>query len=352
MAQRMLMTTIGSAYKYMKEIVDHSFEGKTVGQQCMSEFMRLNLNKLRAAYVGGEKHAYNAYKDAEINPYTYIIASGSLNAIPFAFNGNNLEVSANAESASTAEDVYQALGVDKNDLITFVGVKGGSQIVDGVYSYTPASFKIVRLYCNKTGAISNPTQAFTIESNLSGLSVNVSYSSKVLTITLSGVDFAGVIRSAQVAGTWKRSNATMQGNANIISNVVVANQLATYPIEKELILNNGEMNAQGAASSPSGLIPLSLSVTPTSVDINTDGGTASVPTLNGNLGSGNVTYSNYDNSIISISGGIITAKADGTTTVTINVSSDGTYAAASIKFRVSVSNQSGTSNPGGGSNIE
>lgn len=349
MVQRMLMTTAGSAYKYLKEIVDHSFEGKTVGQQCMAEFMRLNLNKLRAAYVAGETHAYNAYKDAAINPYAYIIASGSLSGVPFAFSGNNLEVSANADTVATAEDVYKALGVGKGDLITFVGVKGISQIVDGVYNYIPNSFKIVRLYCNKTGSITNPTQAFTIEANQAGLSVNISHIGSVLSIALANVDFAGVIRSAQVAGSWKRSNATMRGNANIISGVNVANQLATYPIEKELVLNNGEMNFQSSGAS---LIPLSLSVSPASVSITSDKGTASVPTLKGNLGSGAVTYSGYNTGVISISGGVITAVDNGTTTVTVNVASDGTYAAAYVKFNVTVSGQTSPGGGGGGSNIE
>ena len=32
MRQRMLMTTVGAAYRFLKPIADHSFEGKTVFQ--------------------------------------------------------------------------------------------------------------------------------------------------------------------------------------------------------------------------------------------------------------------------------------------------------------------------------
>lgn len=75
MRQRMLMATIGAAYSYLKAIADHSYEGKTVGQQCMSEFMRLNLNKFRdAAQDDNAAYAMNAYGDKLINPMRYILA--------------------------------------------------------------------------------------------------------------------------------------------------------------------------------------------------------------------------------------------------------------------------------------
>lgn len=348
MAQRMLMTTAGAAYKYLKVIADHSFEGKTVGLQSMSEFMRLNLNKLRAAYKAGEKHAYNAYKDAEINPYTYIVAQGTLKPLPYAFNQSNLLLSVPADEASTAEQIYSALGVQRNDLITFVAVKGHSNIVDGVYSYTPESLKVVRLYCNATGAVTKPLDAFTIESNTNGLSVNVNFTSNTLSIEMSDVDFGTIILSRQDNGIWKRSNASMVGNNALIANVVVANQLASYPIEKELILNNGEMEAKGNEAAGSSLIPQTLSVSPTSVSISTDKGTASVPTLTGKQGTGAVTYSDYSSSIITISGNTITAVGNGSTSVTINVAADDNYAAASIKFNVVVSGQTSSGDTGDG----
>lgn len=75
MRQRMLMATIGAAYSYLKAITDHSFEGKTVGQQCMSEFMRLNLNKFREVSQNSKAaYAFNAYGDKLINPMRYIVA--------------------------------------------------------------------------------------------------------------------------------------------------------------------------------------------------------------------------------------------------------------------------------------
>ena len=90
MRQRMLMATIGAAYSYLKAIADHSFEGKTVGQQNMSEFMRLNLNKFRdAAQDSNAAYAMNAYGDKLINPMRYILAKGSLPALPYVANTSN-----------------------------------------------------------------------------------------------------------------------------------------------------------------------------------------------------------------------------------------------------------------------
>ena len=121
MRQRMLMATIGAAYSYLKAIADHSFEGKTVGQQNMSEFMRVNLNKFRdAAQNSSAAYAMNAYGDKFINPMRYILAKGSLPAMPFVVNSNNqLELAYNVTDASTAEKVYDAMSIKKGDMVTF-----------------------------------------------------------------------------------------------------------------------------------------------------------------------------------------------------------------------------------------
>ena len=185
MRQRMLMATIGAAYSYLKHIADHSFEGKTVGQQNMSEFMRLNLNKFRdAAQDSNAAYAMNAYGDKLINPMRYILAKGSLPALPYVANtSNQIELSYNVEDVSTAEKVYDAMGIKKGDMLTFCWVIGNASLVAGVFKYTPAQFNIVRLKADKSGAVASPHDAFSFESNHADLDINIVFSDKVLKLT-------------------------------------------------------------------------------------------------------------------------------------------------------------------------
>ena len=363
MRQRMLMATIGAAYSYLKAITDHSFEGKTVGQQNMSEFMRVNLNKFRdAALNDNAAYAMNAYGDKQINPMRYILAKGSLPAMPFVINASNqIVLTYNVKDASTAEKVYDAMGIKKDDLVTFVWVVGNASLVSGVFKYTPRQLNIVRLKADKAGAIATPHDAFSFESNHADIDINVNLSAGVLTLASSEANIGGVILSRQNTGTWLRSNTTMVGNKSIIEGVTVGNQLATYPIESELILNGGEM-----ANEPSvEVLPTpQLKLSSQSVSITTKGGSVAAPTLTGAPSGAAVTYSSDNTTIATVNStsGQVTAVGNGTANITINVAGTDSSNPASISFNVVVSGQdkdgstggsgSGTLPGGGGDNVD
>lgn len=347
MRQRMLMATIGAAYSYLKAIADHSFEGKTVGQQCMSEFMRLNLNKFRdAAQDNNAAYAMNAYGDKLINPMRYILAKGSLPALPYVANtSNQIELSYNVEDVSTAEKVYDAMGIKKGDMLTFCWVIGNASLVAGVFKYTPAQFNIVRLKADKSGAVASPHDAFSFESNHADLDINIVFSEKVLKLTTSLANFGAVIQSRQNAGTWLRSDATMVGNKSIIAGVSVGNQLATYPIDSELILNGGEM-----ANEPSvGTLPTpQLSLSAYAVKIDTKGGKVAAPTLTGAPDGAAVSYES-DNTTIAIvnsSTGEVTAVGNGTANINVKVAATATTAAASTSFNAVITGQDNNGSTG------
>ena len=340
MRQRMLMSTIGAAYSFLKVIADHSFEGKTVGQQCMAEFMRLNLNKFSDASKNDKaSYAFNSNKDKLINPMRYILSKGSLPEMPFVINTQNqIELSYNVGELKTAKDVYDAMGIQEGDLVTFVWVVGSSSLVRNVFQYTPTRLNIVRLYANKAGTVATPHDAFTIDANHSDLDINVNVSAGVLKLTSTEANFGAVILSRQAGGTWLRSNSAMADNKSIIAGVTVENQLNTYPIESELILNGGEMNNQATVTT----LPIpELTLSANSVAISTKGGTAEAPTLSGNTASGVVTYeiSNEKVATINKTSGKITAVANGTTVATVSVAATETTAASQITFNVVVSGQ-------------
>ena len=250
MRQRMLMTTIGAAYKTLKSIADHSFEGYSSGMQCMRQFNSRNLNRFKQAAAAKGSVAFNEYKDGDINPLPFILASGSLPGFSFKFDTtSNLEIVGEKEGAdfTTAEGIYAALGVQRNDLITFCTVIGEGTTLNGVYSYKAERFNIVRLYCDKSGAVSKPADAFTISTNNDQASVSMSTAANAITIKTGEADFGAVIQSRKNDSGWLRSDAVMIVNDTVIADVKTANQLATYPVGTELILNNGPMANQGDA---------------------------------------------------------------------------------------------------------
>lgn len=362
MRQRMLMATIGAAYSYLKAITDHSFEGKTVGQQNMSEFMRLNLNKFRdASRNDSAADAFNAYQDKLINPLRFIVAKGSLPAMPFVISATNqIELSYKIEDVSTAEKVYEVMGLKKGDMVTFVWVVGTSSLVGGIFKYTPDRLNIVRLKADKAGAIPTPHDAFSFESNHDDLDINISKQDNVLKLSSSIANLGAVILSRQSNGVWLRSNATMAGNKSIYKGISVGNQLGTYPIESELILNGGEMTNHPTVET----VPIpQLSLASDSVSITEKGGTIAAPKLTGAPESATITYYSNNNSIATVNStsGQVTAVGNGTAVITINVAATDTTAATSISFNVVVSGQtneggsgdagSGTL-PGGGDNID
>lgn len=250
MRQRMLMTTIGAAFKTLKSIADHSFEGYSSGMQCMRQFNSRNLNRFKQAAAAKGSVAFNKYKDGDINPLPFILASGSLPGFSFKFDAtSNLEIVGEKEGAdfTTAEGIYAALGVQYNDLITFCTVIGEGTTLNGVYSYKAERFNIVRLYCDKSGAVSKPADAFTISTNNDQASVSMSTAANAITIKTGEADFGAVIQSRKNDSGWLRSDAVMIVNDTVIADVKTANQLATYPVGTELILNNGPMANQGDA---------------------------------------------------------------------------------------------------------
>lgn len=266
MRQRMLMTTVGAAYKMLKSIADHSFEGYSSGMQCMRQFNSRNLNRFKQAAAAKGSVAFNEYKDGDINPLPFILASGSLSGFSYKFDDtSNLQIVGEKENAdfTTAEGIYSALGVQRNDLITFCTVIGEGSTSNSVYSYVAERFNIVRLYCDKSGAVSKPADAFTISTNNDQAVITMSTAANAITIKTGAADFGAVIQSRKNDSGWLRSDAVMIVNEDVISGVKTANQLATYPVGTELILNNGPMANQGDAGvvdAKPGVNPLSYTV--------------------------------------------------------------------------------------------
>lgn len=352
MRQRMVMATVSAAYSYLKEICDHSFEGFGVGSPCMSEFMRLNLDALKAsAQNDAAKVAFNAYQDKNINPVPFVVAKGSLDELHTTMSDEGVQVSfaADVRNLTTAESIYNALGIKAGDLITFISCSGSVKTENGTLFFAPQPLKIIRLRADKTGAVSNIENAFSVESNSddnNAIEFNSKDSEVEITQMVSGAYMGAVIISRKAADKWLRSNAAMV-LSDVIPTTTVSRQLATYPVERDLILNGSGLAKDSSTSS---LPKPSLSLSASSVSITEPNGTANAPTLSGAPSGAAVTYSIANSKVATInpSTGVATAKANGQTLVTISVGATETTSAASITYILNVSGQASDAETGGG----
>lgn len=350
MRQRMVMATVSAAYSYLKEICDHSFEGFGVGSPCMSEFMRVNLDALKAkAQNDAAVVAFNAYQDKNINPVPFLVSKGSLNEIVPTIADGKLSWSTpkNDANTTTADGIYAALGLNQGDMVTFI-LCGGDFISNAALTFAPQPLAITRLHADKQGAVSSLADAFTIESNnLGNINVDMSMGSNIVfEATCDKLVMGAVIISRKAADKWLRSNATMVVKAGIPT-TSVSRQLATYPVERDLILNGSGLSK---GSSTSSLPKPSLSLSASAVSISTPNGTANAPKLTGAPSGATVSYSIANSNVATINPttGVATAKANGTTVITISVGATDTTGATSISYTLKVTGQSSDANPGGG----
>lgn len=350
MRQRMVMASVSAGYSYLKEICDHSFEGFGVGSPCMSEFMRLNLDALKTkAQNDAAVVAFNAFQDKNINPVPFVVAKGSLDEIVPTIADGKLSWSTpkNDADTTTAEGIYAALGLNRGDLVTFI-LCGGDFVSNAALTFAPLPLAITRLHADKQGAVSSLADAFTVESNsLDNINVDFNMGANlVFEATCDKLVMGAVIISRKAADKWLRSNATMVVKAGIPS-TTVSRQLATYPVERDLILNGSGL-AKG--SSTSSLPKPSLSLSASSVSITTPNGTANAPTLSGAPSGATITYSIANSKVASInsSTGEATAKANGQTLVTISVGATETTGATSITYILNVTGQASDAETGGG----
>lgn len=95
MAQRIIFATVGQAAKFLKPIIDHSFEGKAVGAESVDYFRKRNLSILRAGAAIDFEETTSA-----INSHVFMTTKGVSALIPnrYQIAGGSLTVPTAAES--------------------------------------------------------------------------------------------------------------------------------------------------------------------------------------------------------------------------------------------------------------
>ncbi|MBR3776968.1 MAG: hypothetical protein IKL02_05165 [Kiritimatiellae bacterium] len=134
--QRICMNSSSKAYSVLQDICNHSFEGYAVGTPCQSEFMRLNVEKLRnklayqIAYpfddVMREADAwnYNQKGDAVAVANEWIVSTGTLEHMRVLTSPSSIfrlyTPYKNLTASATYQDVVEGLGLQRGDQLTFL----------------------------------------------------------------------------------------------------------------------------------------------------------------------------------------------------------------------------------------
>lgn len=140
-AQRIVFATVMQAAKFMKPIVDHSFESYAKGQDSLNRFAKVNLDRLRA-YSALDYQNSASYADARcfmttknisaLIPNRYIMAQGSLVLDP---------KSANSKTANGL------LPFQNGNMIGF-GAAGTTlgQVLNALYGYTRPGQQLTKCF--------------------------------------------------------------------------------------------------------------------------------------------------------------------------------------------------------------
>ena len=171
MKQRMIFTTVQSAYKRMREIVDHSQEGKSYGAKTMASFMKINLMELRKNYETG---AFCLKGNSNVvAPFAFKIATGSLtfdqNIVAIENNNvfTNFDLDQKTLDTLTYSELLSILGITKGDQLTFVVCAGNYNklVTDLDYvQFSDTYFRPIRVVFSLSSA--DTTLAFTADGHL------------------------------------------------------------------------------------------------------------------------------------------------------------------------------------------
>lgn len=127
--QRTIMRTSVEAYKVLKEICDHSWEGVSYGANSYAEFQKRNMAMLRSlASVGGENT--KSFLPAGFNGLVampFEVSAGSLPFIAPSYEDNLLKWSKAVTLAEpenmTYADFASYIGAQEGDQVTFIVVR-------------------------------------------------------------------------------------------------------------------------------------------------------------------------------------------------------------------------------------
>ena len=218
--QRIIMGTVMQAYSKMKSITDHSFEGVQPGAATMAEFLRLNVDNLRARVsaeieqgsVLEEIWAFTPMGTSQFAPNEYIVSRGTLPQVPCLIETTTSKI------IDISENSYQAIinqyGLQRGDQLTFLWSQGTTP------SNTEFYFCRVILDPRNPDGTEAPLSSMFVGPDNSVYLPNPRNEGQFGTLTYSDsaihfgfnqqlITSAGIIVSRKVNGSWLRSSCTL-----------------------------------------------------------------------------------------------------------------------------------------------
>lgn len=252
MQQRMVMTTAIAAYKCMKEICDHSWEGVEYGAKSFQKFMAVNTKLLKEA-IGTEDNynSYNEFGNSLFCSGEYKVSDGSLpigNRNTFYLQVISLEINYTAFSfkllgdygeSLTTHAILESNNLSVGDTITFLILRAERPTKSKLY------WLRMTIRDDSTEEISNKNinEHLSFQSNYKLL---VDVIQEVFTINMMIQHeiwdenfncYYGSITSHLQNNEWLRSPCTMIWTNDGAGFTSPSDALATYPIAHNYILN-------------------------------------------------------------------------------------------------------------------
>lgn len=306
MAQRIIFATVAGAAKFMKPIIDHSFEGITDKQASINHFRKINIARLRN-FAADDFANQPAAVDAKcflttrgisaLIPNKYLISDGSLDytgSLDIDDQSDFLTYSLTEDSLALTDGKFSPLalitllvGLSKsNQQFTWCQITGG---VDALYSYQGQSgvgeiinntrFNYGRLVLSEAAIQADAPYTFTTSEALvaklktyfdmnksSAYMVDTIFDNMIFSVeddsltielneyTLDGIDAAAIIFSELDNGKWLRSKATLKtkipGNSSVMNNFGLYYGIAIDAwFTKDAIAESDAFLSQGGSAS-------------------------------------------------------------------------------------------------------
>ena len=260
--QRAIMRTSVEAYKVIKEICDHSWEGVAYGANSYAEFQKQNMAMLRrlAAAGGEDTKSFIPSGFNGLVAMPWVLSKGSIawvgvqtqfqtgqsRAVHIVFNANMIGGVTDLESI-TYKNFADSFGLQEGDQVTLIAFPKRSDIDESsciepiiarvIISPKGGAFDETTMFdTGASGGIVDPMHANPLNENANAFSW--AFATGRLSASISGREFIGaaaIISRRAADGSWKRSASVMEFSTTEQSggytlrqaSMVVANDIAT-----------------------------------------------------------------------------------------------------------------------------
>lgn len=252
MVQRMVMTTAIAAYKCLKEICDHSWEGVEYGAKSFQRFMSLNTKILHAQISNKQtEFSFNPWQDNKSCSGEFQISDGTLNSeatVKFDWEVSEITPTfiefywyflGDYVKQLTTANILENTGLSVGDTLTFCFLISSKEGKAKLYwlrltildeTEIPLTTAVFEQHVKID---SNAVYHVGTEIEEGGITLKMDISTIGNTIN----SYYGMIQSHKEGNTWLRTPVQLKFLGNIDDLTSATDALATYPTSHNFILN-------------------------------------------------------------------------------------------------------------------